>query len=445
MDISKLRFDALAGYVRDYRTSLYSVEQSWHSTSDEKVLGVVILDKNDGDFAGNVLGRDLKRRYRWVVMTDFFPTAHEAKNALKALMGEYSDRDETEFSQGDEVGEAVDFFTPVAPEERLNSDFLKLMNLEGFSPAREIISAMMYYFNDVDGNFVEQFQTTGFDARIWELYLFAAFHELGFGFDSTHSAPDYHCFGIGSEFLVEATTVNPTKRGGVPVIVQVPENPQLQESYFQNYLPIKFGSSLYSKLQKKYWEREHVCGKSLALAIQDFQAPASMNISSNALLEYLYGQRHDPQSTSNRTTPIRSHEYDGKSIPSGFFKLADSENIAAVFFNVSATISKFNRMGCLAGFGSDRVKLTRIGPWYNHSDNAETPEFRTQEVVVSKYSETWVEGLSVCFNPEAKHPFDPNIFIGAALHIQDPETGSVSSYLPENHPFGTRTFIEIQG
>ena len=25
---------------------------------------------------------------------------------------------------------------------------------------------------DADGNFVEQFQTTGFNARIWELYLF---------------------------------------------------------------------------------------------------------------------------------------------------------------------------------------------------------------------------------------------------------------------------------
>ena len=28
-------------------------------------------------------------------------------------------------------------------------------------------------FNDKDGNFVKDFQTAGFDARIWELYLHA--------------------------------------------------------------------------------------------------------------------------------------------------------------------------------------------------------------------------------------------------------------------------------
>jgi hypothetical protein len=36
---------------------------------------------------------------------------------------------------------------------------------------------MMHWYEDPDGNFIEQFQTTGFDARLWELYLFAMFCE----------------------------------------------------------------------------------------------------------------------------------------------------------------------------------------------------------------------------------------------------------------------------
>lgn len=32
------------------------------------------------------------------------------------------------------------------------------------------MSEMMRHFVDVDGNFVQQFQTTAFDSRIWELY-----------------------------------------------------------------------------------------------------------------------------------------------------------------------------------------------------------------------------------------------------------------------------------
>ena len=63
------------------------------------------------------------------------------------------------------------------------------------------------------------------------------------------------------------------------------------QEYFDQYVPIKYGSALYSKLKKRYWELPHVEGNSLVLAIQDFHAPASMMWSSNALVEYLYGIR----------------------------------------------------------------------------------------------------------------------------------------------------------
>ena len=42
---------------------------------------------------------------------------------------------------------------------------------------------MMRWHEDADGNLIEQFQTSGFDARIWELYLFAALSEAGYGID----------------------------------------------------------------------------------------------------------------------------------------------------------------------------------------------------------------------------------------------------------------------
>src|SRR5216684_2810968 len=42
------------------------------------------------------------------------------------------------------------------------------------------------------------------------------------------------------------------------------------------YMPIKFGSALKSKLDKKYWEKPHLAGMPLMFAIQDFSAPPSM-------------------------------------------------------------------------------------------------------------------------------------------------------------------------
>ena len=60
---------------------------------------------------------------------------------------------------------------------------------------------MMHYFEDVDRNFIQQFQSDGFDARIWELYLYALLNELGYGLDRAHAAPDFHCQGLLGDFF----------------------------------------------------------------------------------------------------------------------------------------------------------------------------------------------------------------------------------------------------
>jgi hypothetical protein len=43
-----------------------------------------------------------------------------------------------------------------------------------------------------------------------------------------------------------------------------------------NLYPIRLGSALYSKLQKRYWDLPHVAGKPLVFAIQDFPEPESL-------------------------------------------------------------------------------------------------------------------------------------------------------------------------
>ena len=46
-------------------------------------------------------------------------------------------------------------------------------------------------FEDPDGNFKEQFQTTGFDSRFFELYLYSYFSRSGFSVDRSHPYPDF--------------------------------------------------------------------------------------------------------------------------------------------------------------------------------------------------------------------------------------------------------------
>ncbi len=144
------------------------------------------------------------------------------------------------------------------------------------SHARGLIEAMMPYFEDVDGNFIEQFQSTGFDSRFWELYLFALLTEGTYVFDRQYQAPDFMCRGISQHIFVEAVTVNPTRQGNIITEPPVPEENDALIAYFKQYMPIKWGSALTSKLRKEYWNLPHVEGNPIVLAIQDFHCPRSM-------------------------------------------------------------------------------------------------------------------------------------------------------------------------
>jgi len=62
-----------------------------------------------------------------------------------------------EFWQGDEEGSRIDFFEPVVAREKMATAFRALLEQRGYTPARGVLDAMTYYFEDPDGNFVQQF------------------------------------------------------------------------------------------------------------------------------------------------------------------------------------------------------------------------------------------------------------------------------------------------
>jgi hypothetical protein len=149
------------------------------------VLGVLIRDRTDNDYSGQVLARDELRQYRWVGATTFETSQRRAEALLRREMESQAMKPDEAHRQGHQNAAAVDFFQPVVSFERLNPHFRALMEAEQYSSARGIVESMMRWYKDVDGNFIEQFQTTGFDARLLELYIFAMLTEVGFSFDRT--------------------------------------------------------------------------------------------------------------------------------------------------------------------------------------------------------------------------------------------------------------------
>ena len=432
----------MAGYSRSPHAEYISKEIGWYSNEDETLIGVLLLDIQDLDYAAVVLTRDEGNRFRAFENECSFAQIEKAKQWLISTMKWHTGQGLSRFNQGDGK-QGIDLFKPLVPTEKQHIYYYHLMNGDLFTPARELIRNMMPYFADIDGNYVEQFQTTGFDSRLWELFLFAYLSEEKLFINREHNAPDFMVSNYDETIAMEAVIVGRRNNNPPTYFTTFPNfKPANQvDEEFEDLMPIRFGSPLYSKLKKKYWELPHVQGNPLILAIADFHDDGSMLWSSTALYKYLYGVKHDFHYDDEGKliiTPqnIASHKAGRKEIPSGFFFQEDSDNISAVLFSASGTISKFNRIGRQAGFKADNSLMIRIGTYHDHDPDASVPKM-FKYIVNEKCNERWADGISMFHNPNAKFPVDDAMFPSIAHHHFT--NGQIISNLPEFYPYASWT------
>ena len=90
-------------------------------------------------------------------------------------------------------------------------------------PSRAALREVAATMHDPDGNFVQQFQTPGFDARTFELYLQALFTEAGYNIDRSHDRPDFLIMRDNLNVAVEAVTANPPPQQDYQPYEQFPQ------------------------------------------------------------------------------------------------------------------------------------------------------------------------------------------------------------------------------
>jgi hypothetical protein len=440
-ELTKLRFDALAGYARKPAIGLYVEEIEWHATCGERLVGMVTYDRIDHDFGWIVLGRDERLRFRATDVNASLASVEAAREELFDRLRERHAQPDEAYHQKDAPGAPTDFYTPLVSHDRLHPTFKILITQKRYSPAYKLIEAMMRFYEDVDGNFVEQFQTRAFDARIWELYLFAAFFELGSAPIGESAIPDFLFSGLLGSIAVEATSMNPPIHGEVPL----PDDKEELTRYIENYIPAKIARVLKRKLQHKkpYWEKPELENTPFVIAVQDFHSPGAMRMITSTMTEYLFGVRHSLEDGRRKIERIEKHVWGDVSEKSGFFTFERAENISAVIVNAQGTLPKFNRMGYLAGFGNRNVHMVRTG-WARGEMNLENPmpiPFQ-HNVHDPAYTETWVEGILVLHNPTARIPLDPDMIPGASHEFLQPD-GSIMSIVPAFHPLFSMTAITV--
>jgi hypothetical protein len=301
-----------------------------------------------------------------------------------------------------------------------------------------------------DGNFIEQFQTTGFDARVFELFLHAYFSSIGARVTRVADRPDYLLTCGTVTVAVEATTANPTQVrgqaatpvGGLNLEALVAEDTDARVTRSNQEVPIRFGGALFSKLGKRYWELPHVAGRPLVFAIEGFHAHDSLTFSSTSLAQYLYGIRQTGEHDADgrliiMTEAVDKHQFGNKTIDSNFFALPGAEHVSAVLFTNAGTVAKFTRMGYHAGLHRGNVIVRRRGVAWTPDPNAMEPtpfEYRLDE---GPGNEPWGSGVEVFHNPTALHPIPDDFFADA---IQTRLTnGQPVSWTPQFAPFTSFT------
>ncbi|AEE53837.1 hypothetical protein [Haliscomenobacter hydrossis] len=343
----------------------------------------------------------------------------------------------------------LDLFTTKIPVSRLNKNFIGFQKHRVYKPGRALINEIFNRMGDQDGNFIEDFQSGGFSARLLELFLFEFINEQSINIINTYNRPDFHLEKGGCEFFIEATTSNISSNeidftDKKMLNALWSNNLSFQDESLKHYT-IKIGSALFSKLNKNYQELNWVKDKPLLIALTPSHHVLSSFIPDYKLFEYLYGLNISTTITEKNELigtigPITEHSFGKKNIPSGFFNLPNSEFISGVVFINMSDFWKFNRMGYEKGFHTENIKMMHSGVCFNPKENSLSSKF-LYRVGNNSRMELWSDGVKIYHNPNAKNPLNPNIFSGIAQSWinKDGEIDGVP--IPMFYPAMSRTFI----
>ncbi|MFZ1219518.1 MAG: hypothetical protein WAO00_09505 [Chthoniobacterales bacterium] len=303
---------------------------------------------------------------------------------------------------------ALDLFTPVVPEERFHQSFRRVLSRP--TPYdKAILAQWADGFIDRDGKFVREFQTS-FDSSFWELYLHAAFKELGMACDFQWARPDF-CIRLPKPFSVEAS-VALNAQGTLAVTETNPLEMPADFKEFNRQAIIRLSNTVHSKYKRyveSYSQLNHVCGKPFVLAITAFDRPHFYLQAQRAVEALLYRYYVDEDTYlkehPDRDVPLLAEDLpfvlkdSGEPLPLGIFCDESMAGISAIVQSTAATWSKVRALG-----GDPDVMITAI-----YENRAEGGEYLFKGPK-TRYSESILDGLRIYHNPHAEHPLDPSLF-----------------------------------
>lgn len=287
----------------------------------------------------------------------------------------------------------MDLFTPLVPAEALHPNFRRLADKQSAAD-RAVLAQWADGFEDRDGKFVREFQTT-FNSGFWELYLFACCKELDFSVNLAATSPDFVVDNFQNEFCIEAAIASNAIGESAEWERDLTNNTKPNTERILDTAVIRLSNAIdskYKKYQSAYKNLPHVKKRPFVLAIGPFEQPYFWAHNDHAIRQVLYAY--------DRIGPSGEHLFrqsiakpSGATIKLGVFTSDKMPEISAILFSNTATMSKVHALN------QDMEALTYFSALYF---NQHGPQPILRNFSKKDYRESLLDGLYVFHNPHAK-------------------------------------------
>ncbi|MFK4474926.1 hypothetical protein ABH897_004694 [Paenibacillus sp. RC73] len=301
----------------------------------------------------------------------------------------------------------MDLFKPLVKEKNLHKNFLALRNDVA---VQKVLNSWLEDFKDRDNKIIKEFQTT-FNSSFWEFYLFACFKELGFSFDFSKAAPDFHLRSKeGNEFFVEAVITNNASNEMAEWDRETIFNdPKLLEEYTNHEKIITRATprilqalnAKFEKYEESYSKREECNNNPFVIALGTYEQPFFYTQNTNAIRRVLYTYDVPEYIEHNGEREILGNRYvkavkkaNGTDLDLGLFLKPEFSGVSAVIFSNVATSGKARVLSKTNDF--------ILVAFEKYNDKGLQPITGIEEI--SNYKESLLEGINIFHNPYAIHP-----------------------------------------
>lgn len=301
----------------------------------------------------------------------------------------------------------MDLFTPVVGEQEQHPNF-RTVYQQGNKFNYDVVNDWANGFQDRDGKFVKEFQTT-FDSSFWELYLFAVLKHFGLHVDFSVSSPDFFVTndgGINLEATVALHAQNAPPEYAKRRAEDIPKD--LNELNRQTILRIRNSlDAKEKKYAKLYSSLAHVQNRPFVLGITAFDGPFARLACQRAIEAVLYGYYVDEEKFLREGGKLhgrllRSVKKDNQSdVSLAVFAEEKFAWLSAIVFSSCASWGKVRALSAdpNPNIVFDVVRL--------NSSGVEPHVVRARK---AQYSESLLDGLRVYHNPSATYKLNVNTF-----------------------------------